>query len=124
FKLPEKTAQSLRDGWFFSGDAGHMDEDGYFTIHGRFDHTIKSGGENIHPTEVESVLVKHPGVARVAVVGIRSRKWSQAVCAVVVRRDPDLKSEDLDRFALQSADLANFKRPRHYVFVDALPANE
>ncbi len=123
FKLPEKTAQSLRGGWYFSGDAASVDEDGYFTILGRIDHTIKSGGENIHPTEVEAILFRHPGLASVAVVGIPSRKWSQAVCAVVVRQNQELKAEDLDSYIRGSADLADFKRPRHYVFVDELPAN-
>jgi acyl-CoA synthetase (AMP-forming)/AMP-acid ligase II len=90
---------------------------------GRMDHTIKSGGENIHPAEVEDTLFKHPGIANAAVVGLPSRMWGQVVCAAIVRRDPALTAETLDRFCVDSPDLADFKRPRHYFFVDDIPAN-
>lgn len=123
FKQPEKTAAALKHGWYYSGDAAYADEQGFIYVLGRMDHTIKSGGENIHPSEVENVLFEHPGIANVAVVGLPSRKWGQVVCAAVVRRDPSLAEESIDRFCLDNPNLATFKRPRHYFFIDEIPAN-
>ena len=120
---PSAPPPPLRSGWFLSGDAAVLDDEGFITVMGRMDHTIKSGGENIHPSEVENVLFKHPGIANAAVVGLPSRKWGQVVCAAIVRRDPALTAEMLDRFCRDSPDLADFKRPRHYFFVDEIPAN-
>jgi len=123
FGLPERTAAAFAQGWFLSGDAALVDDEGFVTVMGRMDHTIKSGGENIHPSEIENVLFKHPGIANAAAVGLPSRKWGQAVCAAIVPRDRNLTAEMLDRFCLESPDLADFKRPRHYFFVDEIPAN-
>lgn len=123
FNQPEKTSACLRDGWYWTGDAAHVDEQGFITVLGRMDHTIKSGGENIHPSEIENVLFKHPGIANAAVVGLPSLKWGQAVCAAVVRKDPALTAQALDAFCLSSPDLGRFKRPRHYFFVDEIPSN-
>ncbi len=123
FNLPEKTAEVLRHGWFYSGDAAYTDADGFIYVLGRIDHTIKSGGENIHPFEVENVLFEHPGIANAAVVGLPSRKWGQVVAAAVIRKDPSLTAEAIDRFCRGSANLADFKRPRVIVFVDEIPAN-
>ena len=121
--LPEKTAQTIRDGWYFSGDAAVTDDEGFITVMGRMDHTIKSGGENIHPSEVENVLFSHPGIANAAVVGLPSRKWGQVVCAAVIRKDPALNAAALEAFCLGNPDLAAFKRPRHWFFVDEIPSN-
>ncbi len=123
FKLPERTALALKNGWFYTGDASFADDEGFITVMGRMDHTIKSGAENIHPSEVENVLFEHPGIANAAVVGLPSRKWGQVVCAAIIRKDPKLSAEALDRFCLDSQNLANFKRPRHYFFVEEIPAN-
>ena len=90
---------------------------------GRMDHTIKSGGENIHPSEIENILFEHPGVANAAAVGLPSTKWGQVVCAAIVRKDPALDAAAMDAFCLQNPDLAAFKRPRHYFFIDAIPSN-
>jgi len=121
--LPDKTAQTLRGGWYFSGDAASRDAEDFITVMGRMDHTIKSGGENIHPSEVENILFEHPGVANAAAVGLPSVKWGEVVCAAIIRNDPNLRVQDLDAFCLQNPDLASFKRPRHYFFVDAIPSN-
>jgi fatty-acyl-CoA synthase len=123
FGLSERTAAAFSSGWFLSGDAAVLDDEGFITVMGRMDHTIKSGGENIHPSEVEDALFKHPGIANAAVVGLPSRMWGQVVSAAIVRRDPALTAEMLDRFCRNSPDLADFKRPRHYFFVDEIPAN-
>ncbi|MCL6593051.1 MAG: AMP-binding protein, partial [Alicyclobacillus sp.] len=118
---PDATAKAIRDGWYFTGDIGMLDEDGDLYVLGRVDDMIISGGENIHPIEVEDVLAKHPQVAEVAVVGLPDERWGEVVTAFVVRRDPALTAEDLDAFCKASPQLSNFKRPRKYVFVDALP---
>ncbi len=123
FRLPERTASALRDGWYFSGDAAFSDAAGFITVKGRMDHTIKTGGENVHPSEIENVLFTHAGIADVAVVGLPSIKWGQVVCAAVVAKDPALTAETLDQFCRGSLDLAAFKRPRHYFFIDGIPSN-
>ena len=123
FGLPDRTAAAFAKGWFMSGDAAVLDDEGFITVMGRMDHTIKSGGENIHPSEIENVLFKHPGIANAAAVGLPSRKWGQVVCAAIIRKDPKLDASALDAFCLSSPDLADFKRPRHYFFVDEIPSN-
>jgi long-chain acyl-CoA synthetase len=123
FRMPERTLTSLRDGWYFTGDASVADNEGFVTVLGRIDHTIKSGGENIHPSEVENLLFEHPGIANAAVVGLPSKKWGDVVCAAVVRKDRALTAEALEKYCLESPDLANFKRPRRYFFVDDVPSN-
>ncbi|MBV41261.1 MAG: long-chain fatty acid--CoA ligase [Rhodospirillaceae bacterium] len=123
FRLPERTASALRNGWYYSGDAAFRDESGFITVKGRIDHTIKTGGENVHPSEIENLLFKHPAVTDVAVVGLPSTKWGQVVCAAVIAKDPALNAETLDRFCRESPDLAGFKRPRHYYFIDEIPSN-
>lgn len=121
--LPEKTAAVLRDGWYFTGDGGSLDDRRLLTVHGRLDFTIKSGGENIHPSEVENVLFEHPAIGDAAVIGLPSAKWGDLVCAAVVSKDPGLTAEALDRYCLESPDLADFKRPRRWFFVPEIPSN-
>ena len=123
FRLPERTEAALAGGWYHSGDAAFADEDGFVTVLGRMDHTIKTGGENVHPSEVENLLFTHAGIADAAVVGLPSTTWGQAVCAAIVAKDPALDAETLDRFCRRSPDLARFKRPRHYFFLDEIPSN-
>ena len=121
--LPDQTATGLRHGWYYSGDAAYADIEGFIYVLGRLDHTIKSGGENIHPSEVENVLFAHQGIADAAVVGVPSRKWGQAVAAAIVRKDGGLDAAAVDRYCREHSGLAAFKRPRVIVFVDAIPAN-
>lgn len=120
WRRPDADARAIRDGWYFTGDLGRVDEDGDLWIVGRVDDMIISGGENIHPLEVEDALARHPGVREVAVIGAPDDRWGQRVVAVVVA-DPGLGPEELDGFCLASGTLARFKRPREYRFVDALP---
>jgi fatty-acyl-CoA synthase len=105
------------DGLMSSGDVGHFDDKGRLFIDGRDDDMIVSGGENVHPLEVEDVLAAHPGVDEVAVIGLPDERWGQRVAAVVVG---SATAEELDAHCLASA-LARFKRPREYRHVDALP---
>jgi fatty-acyl-CoA synthase len=116
------TAEALRDDWYFSGDIGTRDAEGYFTIHDRKTNLIISGGENIYPAEVERVLREHPAIAEAAVIGKPDAKWQEVPIAYVVRRPgaPAGADEILQHVGSQ---LARFKVPREIVFVDALPRN-
>jgi fatty-acyl-CoA synthase len=116
------TSEALRDGWYFSGDIGTRDADGYFTIHDRKKNMIISGGENVYPAEVERVLHEHPAVAEAAVIGRADPKWQEVPVAYVVRRAESHTSADaILRYV--EAQIARFKVPREVVFVDALPRN-
>jgi 2-furoate---CoA ligase len=114
---PDADEKAIRDGWYHTGDTGRIDEDGDLWIQGRVDDMIASGGENIHPLEVEDVLAGHPGVSEVAVVGAFDERWGERVVAVVVGTATEA---ELDAHCLASA-LARFKRPREYRFVESLP---
>ena len=121
---PEATAESLREGdgttWYYTGDLGHLDEDGYLYVVDRKDDMIVSGGENIYPTEVEDVLYDHPEVVEAAIIGEPHEEWGEAVVAYVVG---DTTEDELDKFIRESDAIADFKRPRSYYFVDELPKN-
>ncbi len=119
---PEATAEAIRGGWFRSGDAGYLDPDGYLYIHDRVKDMIVSGGENVYPAEVESVLFSHPDVADVAVIGVPDERWGEAVKAIVVRRPGSAVTED-DLVGFCRGRLAGYKRPRSVDFVEALPRN-
>jgi 2-furoate---CoA ligase len=114
---PDADAKAIEAGWYHTGDTGHLDEAGDLWIDGRVDDMIVSGGENIHPLEVEEVLAAHADVVEVAVIGAADERLGQRVVAVIVGPARD---EDLDAYCLGSS-LARFKRPREYRHVDALP---
>ncbi|GGX08032.1 4-chlorobenzoate--CoA ligase [Pigmentiphaga litoralis] len=120
---PDADAKSLRGGWYFTGDTGYVDADGDLFVTGRVDDMIISGGENISPVDIESVLSLHPGVDEVAVAGLPDERWGQRVVAFVKRHrhaDTAIDSAVLDAWC-RTSDLVNFKRPRDYVFVQAIP---
>ena len=119
WRRPDADAKALRDGWYFTGDTGFVDGEGDLFVTGRVDDMIISGGENISPVEIESCLSLHPAVLEVAVVGLADERWGKVVTAFVKRRGP-VTEQDLEQFCRTSG-LANFKRPRRFVFVDALP---
>jgi 2-furoate---CoA ligase len=121
WKRPDADAKALRDGWYFTGDMGFVDEAGDLYVSGRVDDMIISGGENIHPVEVEEVLARHPQVKDVAVVGESDEKWGERVVAFVVPADAAVTAAALDQHCRESPDLANFKRPRRIVFVREIP---
>ncbi|MCA1054410.1 fatty acid--CoA ligase [Rossellomorea aquimaris] len=123
FNREEASKKALYKGWYHSGDIGYLDEDGYLWIKDRVDDMIISGGENIYPREVEDVLHAHEGVLDVAIIGQPDDRWGESVTAFVVKKDPDLKEEVLDEWCKESESLANYKRPRKYVFVEQLPRN-
>ncbi len=119
WKRPEANAKALRGGWYFTGDTGYLDRDGDLFVSGRTDDMIISGGENISPVEIESLLSLHPAVDEVAVVGLADARWGQCVTAFVKRSAPVTEAE-LDAHCRTSG-LANFKRPRSYIFVREVP---
>ncbi len=118
---PDADAKALREGWYFTGDMGYVDADGELHVAGRVDDMIISGGENIHPVEVEDVLARHPDVRDVAVVGEPDPRWGERVVAFIVAARPGLTAEAVDRYCREGAALASFKRPRRVVFVDEIP---
>jgi fatty-acyl-CoA synthase len=118
----DATGEALRNGWYYTGDLGTRDPDGYFVIHDRKKNMIISGGENIYPAEVERVLSEHPAVAEAAVIGRPDPKWQEVPIAYVVRRKgASIDAETLTRHV--GDQLARFKIPREVVFVDDLPRN-
>jgi long-chain acyl-CoA synthetase len=121
---PGATAQTIRDGWLWTGDLGSLDVDGFLTLKDRSKDVIISGGSNIYPREVEEVLLKHPSVREVSVVGRADPEWGEVVVAFVVGAGVDtgqLDPRDLDALCLQH--IARFKRPKEYHFLDSLPKN-
>ncbi|MBV8506896.1 MAG: long-chain fatty acid--CoA ligase [Alphaproteobacteria bacterium] len=114
--------ETLRGGWLHTGDLGSFDEEGFLTLRDRSKDMIISGGSNIYPREVEEVLLRHPALAEVSVVGRPHADWGEEVVAFVVLRPGMQASEaELDRLCLDA--IARFKRPRIYRFLDALPKN-
>jgi long-chain acyl-CoA synthetase len=119
---PDATGRTLAGGWLHTGDLGRFDDFGYLTLIDRSKDLIISGGTNIYPREVEEVLLQHPAVREVAVVGAKDPEWGEAVVAVVVARaGAHVDAALLDAFCLEH--IARFKRPRRYVFVSELPKN-
>ena len=119
---PGATAEVLKDGWFNTGDIGHIDEDGLFYVDDRVKDVIISGSENIYPAELEMVLDGCVDIAEAAVVGRPDEKWGEVPVAVIVAekgRDPS--PEDI--LGLFDGQLARYKHPRDVVFMDTLPRN-
>jgi long-chain acyl-CoA synthetase len=119
---PTASAEALRDGWLHTGDIGSLDEHGFLTLKDRSKDLIISGGSNIYPREVEEVLLTAPGVAEAAVIGTPDAEWGEAVVAFVVAT-PGSAPQAAQLDALCLSHIARFKRPKRYVFVDALPKN-
>jgi len=117
---PEATAKTLRGGWLHTGDVGSLDAEGFLTIKDRSKDLIISGGANIYPREIEEVLLRHPAVAECSVVGRPHPEWGEEVVAFLVLKST-VSSQELDE--LCKANIARFKRPREYRFVESLPKN-
>jgi 2-furoate---CoA ligase len=119
WKRPDADAKALRGGWYFTGDTGYIDADGDLFVTGRVDDMIISGGENISPVDIESVLSLHPAVDEVSVAGLKDERWGQRVVAFV-KRKREVDAAVLDAHC-KASELVNFKRPRQYVFVREIP---
>jgi fatty-acyl-CoA synthase len=117
---PERTAEVLLDGWYHTGDAGSVDDEGFLYIRDRYKDMIISGGENVYPAEVESALLELEGVLEAAVIGVPDEKWGEVGLALVVPAPGASDDEDTIRAALRER-LAGFKVPRRVRFVTDLP---
>jgi acyl-CoA synthetase (AMP-forming)/AMP-acid ligase II len=118
----EATAKALRGGWFHTGDLGRLDDRGLLYITGRESDMYISGGSNVYPRECEELLLTHPGVAEVAVLGVPDRHWGEVGVAVIVRRAghaPEAGADEL--LAFIDGKLARYRWPRQFFFWDALP---
>ena len=123
WKRPEATAEAVKDGWFYTGDAGYFDEEGYLYIHDRVKDMIVSGGENIYPAEVENALFSHPDVADVAVIGVPDDKWGEAVKAIIVPK-PGTAPNEADIIAYAKTQIAGYKCPKSVdIHLAPLPRN-
>ncbi|AUM18887.1 long-chain fatty acid--CoA ligase [Rhodococcus ruber Chol-4] len=124
WRRPEETAALFTDdGFLRTGDAGHLDEDGFLFVTDRVKDMIITGGENVYPIEVESVLAEHPAVAEVAVIGVPDRKWGEAVTAVVRVADGTAAPDASELVAFTIGRLASYKKPQRIHFVSELPRN-
>jgi acyl-CoA synthetase (AMP-forming)/AMP-acid ligase II len=120
WKLPEETAETIKDGWLHTGDMATVDEDGYVFIVDRKKDMIISGGENIYPREVEEVLYSHPSILEAAVIGVPDEDWGEAVKAFVVLREGEKASEE-EIIDFCKKNLASYKKPKFVEFLDVLP---
>lgn len=122
WREPEVTAETLRGGWLHTGDMGYMDEGGYLFIMDRSKDMIISAGENIYPREIEEVIIQHPAVREVAVIGVPDPKWGEAVKAVVsLVPGKSLGEEELIAFCKEN--ISSYKKPKSVDFVEELPKN-
>lgn len=123
YKSPEATSASFRDGWFYTGDLGYFDEEGFLFVAGRKKDMVKSGGISIYPLEIESVLYAHPAVLEAAVIGVPDPKWGEALKAVIVLKDgARLTAEEVQRYCKER--LSPYKVPKSVAFVPSLPHTE
>jgi acyl-CoA synthetase (AMP-forming)/AMP-acid ligase II len=122
WKKPEATAKAVVDGWYYSGDAGFFDKDGFLYIHDRVKDMIVSGGENIYPAEVENALMSHPSIGDAAVIGVPDEKWGEAVKGIVVLK-PGTEATPDDIIGFCRTRIAGYKTPKSIDFVEALPRN-
>jgi fatty-acyl-CoA synthase len=120
FNDPEATSRAIRDGWFYSGDAAVVHPDGYVEIRDRLKDVIISGGENISSIEVEGVLLRHPAIQEVAVVGLPHEKWGEAPYAfVVLKAGASAKESEIREYVRER--MAHFKAPQGVTFLSELP---
>jgi long-chain acyl-CoA synthetase len=117
---PDLTAQTIRNGWMWTGDVATWDEDGYVFIVDRAKDMIISGGENIYSTQVEAAIHKHPAVLEAAVIGVPDDEWGEAVKAVVVLKPGETATEQ-EIIDTARENLASYQKPKSVDFVDSLP---
>ena len=122
WKRDEANAESIVDEWFYTGDAGFFDEDGFLFIHDRVKDMIISGGENIYPAEVENALMSHPDIIDAAVVGVPDDKWGETVKAFVILSEGKIQSE-ADIISYSKEQIASYKCPTSVDFINDIPRN-
>jgi long-chain acyl-CoA synthetase len=124
WNLPEKTAETMKDGWLYTGDMGFMDEEGYLYVVDRRKDMIVSGGENIYTKEVEDAIYTHPAVLECAVIGIPHQQWGEAVHAIVVLKSGFKKGRDVteeELIAHVKDQIARYKAPKSIKIKRSLP---
>lgn len=120
YKMPDKTAETIVDGWLHSKDLAVKDEDGYYSILGRTDDMIIRGGENVYPREIEEFLYTNEKIEDVAVVGVPSEKYGEEVCAFIKLKQGEQASED-EIISFCKEGISRFKIPRYILFSDTFP---
>jgi acyl-CoA synthetase (AMP-forming)/AMP-acid ligase II len=120
FRRPDLTAETIRDGWMWTGDIATMDEERYVSIVDRAKDMIISGGENIYSVQVEEAIAKHPSVLETAVIGIPDDEWGESVKAYVVLK-PDAEATEDEIIETAKENLASYQKPRSVEFIDELP---
>ncbi len=118
---PDATRGAFDNGWFRTGDIGEIDDEGYLYIKDRLKDMIISGGENIYPAEIESVIIGIPGVSEVAVIGLADEKWGEIACAIVVADQSEVSEQQIVDFC--ATRLARYKLPKKVIFAEAIPRN-
>jgi acyl-CoA synthetase (AMP-forming)/AMP-acid ligase II len=118
---PDATRAAFDDGWFRTGDIGEIDDEGYLYIKDRLKDMIISGGENVYPAEIESVIIGIPGVNEVAVIGLADEKWGEVACAIVVADQSAVSEQQIVEFC--GTRLARYKMPKKVIFADTIPRN-
>lgn len=118
---PNETEQKFYKGWLYTGDLSTWNQEEYVTIVGRKDDMLISGGENVHPVQVEEVINEHSQVQDCIVTGVPHEKWGEVVVAYVIKKDDSLNAAELDRFCQGHPMLSRYKRPKYYRFVEKLP---
>jgi long-chain acyl-CoA synthetase len=122
WRMPEETAQAIRNGWFYTGDLAQIDEEGFIYLKGRKKDMLIVGGYNVYPVEIEEVLYEHPAVAEAAVVGIADEKMGEIPKAfIVLRAGEAVRPEAITAFC--EARLARYKVPRQVEFINDIPKN-
>jgi acyl-CoA synthetase (AMP-forming)/AMP-acid ligase II len=116
YKMPEKTVNSFKGEWFSAGDLARRDEDGFFYIVDRKDNMIITGGEHVYPSEVQEIIISHPEVFDVAVIGLPHAKWGEQVTAVIVPRE---NSNIIEEMVIEycKTKMAGYKRPKKIIFI-------
>ena len=122
WRSPEATAEAIRDGWFYTGDIGRVDDEGYFTIEERKKDMIKASGYSVFPAEVEAIMYRHPAIAEVGVVGVPDPYRGEDVLGFVVLK-PEARGSVTEQQLVEwcRAEMSVYKAPRAIRFVDALP---
>lgn len=121
---PEESKQVIRDGYYYTGDIGYMDDEGYLFIEGRKNYLISTGGENVNPIEIEKALLQHPLIAEASVFPLKNEKWGEIICAAVVMKEKSnqLTYDQLKKFL--EGKISGFKIPKKIFFVEQLPKTE
>ena len=118
-KRPDANKKSIIKNWYFTNDIGYIDNNGDLFVTGRVDDMIITGGENVSPIEIENLLSLNKNVLEVVVVGLPDEKWGQRICGFI-KRDGNIEFGNLDKHCKESG-MANFKRPKEYIFVKEIP---